>query len=714
MSYENHYGDPRATAFLLGGATVVAEALLVREAMAAMGGAETAWGVVMALWLAGMAAGARLGIRFGSRNLATWLPAAVLALAGLGVIVFRIAPAAIGAVPGEAVTTVSAVWLWILATVPAAVAGGMAFPILAAALGDSGGGRAYGFEALGALVGGVLLSIGLIHLGAAGAACAGLAAVAAGVAWQRRSAAAVILAVAAFALAFPAGGVLARAEWRWSGRPGVLRSWLETRFQEIAISDGVPMSVYGNGRLLASYPDPWSVAPRAHLLMLLHPAPHHVFAVGCAIDGSVETMALHPVDDLTVVEEDPDLLGALPELYGAGMEAALARPNVNAVATDPLRAVTMRSDWDLVILLEGNPLTMRLNRTRTLEFLRSCRAHMSPEGVLVLRVAVPDTYIGGGGGRLLSVMASTVGKVFDQVVLIPGFDALIVAGGPEADLTLDPEILAERCDERRLEGPGLETQMIALLVDPDRSRTLTAGLPLDSPPNTIERPRAVLLANRLHEARTLPALLTISGVLEESSPVSAAAVFGAATFLVLAAAAFRRFAPTVAAATVGFCSMGWWLVLIAVWQSTRGSVYSEIGALTGIFMAGVAAGSLSANRWLRPEKMLPLVLIGGSVVSTAIAVGVAIAVPTVAVPTLLAAGGALTGAAFPGLALLGRGDTRRGAGAAFAADEAGAAAAAITLGVVVIPWAGLSSTAAGLAILELAAIPAVLRRRRRR
>ncbi|MDX2435607.1 MAG: hypothetical protein QNL88_01040 [Acidobacteriota bacterium] len=166
--------DPRLTAFFLGGATVVAQALLVREAMAALGGAEVAWGVVMALWLAGMAGGARLGIQFGSLRLAAWLPTIVLVLAGLGVVTLRLAPAVIGAAPGEAVTTGSAVWLWALAILPAAIAGGVAFPTLALALGASGGGRAYGFEALGALVGGVLLSIGLVHIGAAGAACLAL------------------------------------------------------------------------------------------------------------------------------------------------------------------------------------------------------------------------------------------------------------------------------------------------------------------------------------------------------------------------------------------------------------------------------------------------------------------------------------------------------------------------------------------------------------
>ena len=106
-----------------------------------------------------MAVGARCGARFGSPDLAAWLPMVVLGLAGLGVLTLRIAPAAIGAAPGEAVTTSSALWLWALAIVPAALAGGTAFPTLAGQLGSGGGGRAYGFEALGALTGGVLVAV---------------------------------------------------------------------------------------------------------------------------------------------------------------------------------------------------------------------------------------------------------------------------------------------------------------------------------------------------------------------------------------------------------------------------------------------------------------------------------------------------------------------------------------------------------------------------
>ncbi len=713
MSQSQPIADPRVTVLLLGFATVIAQALLVREAMAAMGGSEISWGVVMALWLAGMATGARCGARFGSHDLAASLPMVVLLLAGMGVIALRIAPAAIGAAPGEAIATGSALWLWALAIVPAALAGGIAFPVLAGELGSTGGGRAYGFEALGALTGGALLSFGLVHLGAATAACCGLGIVAAGAAWQRRSVAAAALAVAAFTLAVPAGGALARAEWSSSGRPGTLRSWLETRYQQITISDGPPTSVYGDGRLLASYPDPWAVLPRAHLVMLLHPAPRNVFALGCVVDGSVEAMVVHPVDRLTVVEEDPELLRALPGIYGPGMEAALHDPPVQAVAADPLRALAARDDWDLVVLLDGDPLTLRHNRTRTLEFLRSCSAHMRPDGVLVMRVGVSDTYLGGVGGRLLSVLASTVHEVFEQLSVIAGEDTLLVAGGPQAEVTLEPEDLVRRLAATATDPAEFPPEMIPLLVDRDRSKDLLSRLLLDSEVNTIRHPRAVLLAGGLHETRALPGLLPSVATLEGMDARPLAAALGVVIAILFAAAAAGRRAAGVTAAVVGFCSMGWWLLLIAAWQSTRGSVYSEIGALTAVFMAGLAFGSLAATRISSPERLVPAVLVAGSVLSGVLAAGCALFAPLMTIPPLLAVGGLLTGAVFPGLTRLGSQDLRRAAGVAFSADQAGAAAAALVVGILMIPWAGMTATSVGLGLLQLAAVPLVIATLRR-
>lgn len=700
--------DPRATVFLLGVATVVAQALLLREAMAAMGGSEMAWGTVMALWLLGMGLGSRVGTTIGSERLARSLPVVVLAVASLGVVLFRAAPALIGAASGETLTTASAAWLWIAAVVPTAVAGGLAFPILAGMLGPSGGGRAYAIEATGALAGGTVLSLVLMGFGTAVALCLTLALVSAATLWRRSRVFAALVVIAGTVLAPTAADSLARAGWSWSDNPGELHDWRETRLQRLEISSGPPTAIFADGRLVAAYPDPYEILPRAHLTMLLHPNPRRVFAVGCVADGSVEAMARHPVEQLVVVEEDPVLLRNLPEWYGSMVAAALSEPHVRAVTSDPLRAISESGPWDLVILRDGNPTTLRHNRTRTLEFLRRCRAHMSPDGILVMRVAVSDTYLGGAAGRLVATLATTLREIFPQLAALPGGELLLVAGGPEAQLDLSADRLTERLQRPGVESPELMPEMIPLLVDRERAIALSEWLGDAARVNTIRHPRAVMLAGGLHEARTKPALLGLVLAIEQRNAWPLAALLGMAALGLLAMSLIRRPPIATTAAAVGFSSMGWWLLLIATWQATRGSVYSEIGALTAAFMAGLAVGAGLACKWSYAARRLPLVLAAGAALSFLIAGGIAIRFPLAAVPLLLITGGALTGAAFPGLTTLTGRDSRRGAGLAFAADEAGAAAGALVVGIVAIPWAGLTATALGLAFLSLAAIPAVI------
>ena len=709
MTSSQRSADPRNTLFLLGVSTVVAQALLLREAMAAMGGSEMAWGAVMALWLFGMGLGSKVGATTGSERLARILPGVVLAIAGFGIVLFRASPALVGAASGETLTTASAIWLWTVAVTPTAFAGGLAFPILAGLLGELGGARAYAIEAAGALAGGILLSVILMGFGTTAAVCLTLAVVTAAAVWHRSRVIAFIVMVAGVLLAPIAADSLAQAGWIWSGNPGALHDWRETRLQRLEVSDGPPTALFADGRLVAFYPDPYETLPRAHLAMLLHPSPTAVFAVGCVADGSVEAMARHPVERLVVVEEDPVILRNLPDWYGVDVATALQKPHVRPVTSDPLRALSGSGPWDLVILRDGNPTTLRRNRTRTLEFLRRCRAHMKPDGILVMRVAVSDTYLGGAAGQLVATLATTLREVFPQLAALPGGEILLIAGGPDAQLDLDSDRLSERLRSRGLEGSELIPEMIPLFLDPERAATLRARLESEARLNTISHPRAVMLAGGLHEARSNPAVLSLFVGLERRGAWPLTIALGTAVLCLLAMSFWRRPPVFTTAATIGFCSMGWWLLLIATWQATRGSVYSEIGILTAIFMAGLAGGAGLACNWSRPARRLPLVLGAGAALSGLIAGGAAIHVPLAAVPMLLLAGGGLTGMAFPGLTTLSGLASRRSAGIAFAADEAGAAAGALVVGIIAIPWAGLTATAIGLAALGLAAIPAAVR-----
>ena len=690
----------------LGFVSAVAQAVLLREAMAALVGSEMAWGTVVGLWLAGMALGARIGTRWGSQPLARISIQGVLVTTAIGTLMLRATPALVGTTAGETVSTWGGAWVWVVAVLPSAVLGGLCFPILTPeAAGTDQAGAAYALEALGGLLGGLGFTFVLAPFGTAATLAVTLAASVAVALRRRPVVASAVLALGVVA-AWPSGEWLATVTWRWAGHPGQLEHWHETRHQRLELGAGPPWSLYANGAFQASYPDQWRVVPRAHLLALLHPRPNRVLLVGGLADGTVVPLLRHPIRSLDMVEEDPALAPLLSAWYDQALTDAMADPRVHVHATDPLRAVRHGGPWELILLLDSDPATLRRGRTRTVEFFRACQRSLTQDGVLVVGVGVNDTYLGGAAGDLLTTIAASLDAVFGRITAVPGESVLLLAG-PGLSETITPDGLGRRWEDRAVADPDFVPEMLSLLLEPQRQSTLNAALAQrQGSPHTVLRPRAILPATAVVEGRGgHPPLVRIARALANTPQwLLLLAVAG-----VVVSQQITR-SPAALAASVGFVSMGWWLTLLAVWQSTVGSVYTEVGALTAAFMAGAAAGALVARGRRVPNESLPWLLIAAAGISLAMATGVAWRWPRPVVPVLLLVGGALTGATFPLISARFEGATRHGAGRAWAGEEAGAAAAAMAIGIAVLPWAGIRPAALVLAVVAASAATASMRR----
>jgi hypothetical protein len=95
--------------------------------------------------------------------------------------------------------------------VPPALAGGLAFPILAGRSGSGGAGHGYGLEAGGALIGGLALSFALAPLGSAAALWLTAASVVLIGPWPRRHSVSIVLAVVLTGASVIGGELLAAA-----------------------------------------------------------------------------------------------------------------------------------------------------------------------------------------------------------------------------------------------------------------------------------------------------------------------------------------------------------------------------------------------------------------------------------------------------------------------------------------------------------------------
>jgi len=268
------------------------------------------------------------------------------------------------------------------------------------------------------------------------------------------------------------------------------------------------------------------------------------------------------------------------------------------------------SVYDIVVLDLPDATSSVLNRYYTLEFYRLLKASMCEGGVLAVRVSAGENIM---GTELINMGASvklTLGRVFAQLVLVPGEQSwFIVSDSPE----LTPEAATLRDRFASIEGAERIFPPDALLSVylPQRAEAaLERYSHADLPPE--------LLLNR--DSRPLTHLYSLLLAAKQSgAPVTRfvkhLAVAGPVVLLVpvlvfvllrllyvmgtTAAGARSGFDGAFLVFSLGAVGIGTVIVLMYLYQTYFGSLYLHIGAISSLFMAGLAAGAALSRRVLR-------------------------------------------------------------------------------------------------------------------
>jgi predicted membrane-bound spermidine synthase len=735
---------PWAALFAATGALALGvQIYLLRELLVALQGDEAAVGLGLGAWLAGIALGAvpgRLLGRVAPRGGAA-AAVALLAVAGWGgMLLGRVGRSALGVPVGELATLGPSLWLALAVFALPGVLVGAAFVALAAAAGTAMGGRAaigrlYVLEALGSLGGGLLASFVLVPhlpplrgLGLLIGAALGLATPAAWLGlirgrWLIPALAAAALAVALGPLAGRAEAATERLRFASLVQGLPLLDWDDTPYQHVTLGGGDVRSLFASGQYVSSFPDPTEDEGRAHRLMLLAERSTRVLALGGLETGTLRFCLQHPVAQLDLVALDRRAFELVARHLEPVDRVALDAPSVRVVFDDPRAFLARGADpYDLILSLQPDPATLLLARDTTVEFDRLVARRLGPQGVYVTRFSAGPNAQAGQTGLMGATLYRSLREVFAVVRATPGPDALFVAGQSPELVTLDPKVLGARWRARGIESEVFVPELLPLGWP--RERVATLGRELEQAAARVEpthddRPVSFLYAltvrQRIARSAWAPAL---DWAASHRAWVVAAALGPSllALALLLLVQARRRLgiAALHATAVTGACGMAWSLLLFFSFQTRVGALYSQLGALSAVFMLGLAAGGW----WIGRQGDGPAALRRAQLVTLGGALLLALALPALGWWTasrivlaavhalLLGVAGVATGVVLPSAAgaLLDAGAPTSGAASwVELADHAGAAVAALLAAVVVVPLLGLGRGAALLVALQVLA-----------
>ena len=426
--------------FVLGAAAMVGFAFFLLELVwyrmlgPILGGTVFTFGLILAVALAGIGAGAAVYSAFGQRRSATALG---FALSCLLEALFVVLPYALGdrlAIlagtlrPLGAVGFTGHLFSWALVTAivvfPAAFISGIQFPMLIALLGRGRRqigrqvGLAYAFNTAGSIAGALAGGFGLLSwLGAPGCwrlatyllLVTGVAALGLALSvriWSPTRLTAAAVALSAFLCAGAQGPT---AAWRHSGigagrqsalreagTPNQVRAWIqdqrrtilweqEGRESSVAVSVLNDLAFFINGKSDGSAKgDAPTVVSLATVGALLHPQPKSAMVVGLGTGTTAGWLAAVPsIEKVDVVELEP-AVKRVAKACAAVNKNLLQSAKLSLLIGDAREVLqTIRGRYDLIVSEPSNPFRAGIASLFTREFYTSAATRLRKHGIFV-------------------------------------------------------------------------------------------------------------------------------------------------------------------------------------------------------------------------------------------------------------------------------------------------------------------------------------------
>jgi predicted membrane-bound spermidine synthase len=383
-------------------------------------------------------------------------------------------------------------------------------------------------------------------------------------------------------------------------------------------------------------------------------------------------------------------------------------------------------------------VSLQINRYYSIEFFRQIDRILRTDGILSLKFAAEGAYLSPEEASLLAVIRNGCRRVFGHVTTVPG-DYVHILASPDLDVRTRTDRLAETMALRRLATSFVTQSTITDRLFPLRVAYLDSMMSRygEGVLNTDARPvsfshaislwathfrsgRVVAAMGRWFDLRKTIIVLVLVGI----GLVALHMRIGAVPPASLPAAS--------ALYSMGFTTMFTEILIILVFQTMSGYIYTRIAAIVAAFMLGMGlASSLTGRRFesrralrnlLLPHfglTLMPLVVIAGLGLARQLSGDLSHHVVDTAFVGMAFVTGGLGGSIFAAASGLLAG-TQPGApetGAlAYSLDLTGACVAGFMTGFLIIPSLGFDAAAYSVSLFSLAALAplAISRMARRR
>ncbi len=611
---------------------MIAQMILLRELLIVFSGNELSIGIILASWLILEAFGSFYIGKRAERSkhlLAVYAGMNILFSAALPAMVYitRILRIMLGLSIGEGIGILPILYSSFFILLPISVLHGALFTFgckvySAYSKPDASSvGRAYVYETLGTIIGGIVwtfLIIPYVHTMHA-AIWLSVAHLAIGVlvlAQYLRIGPKIERAAAGIAVVLLGAGVLTASggladvlhqrsiETQWA--PQNLVHYQNSRYSNISVTelegqytfflDGIP-------HMKTPIPDILFVEEFVHLPLMAHPNPERLLILSGGAGGVInEVLKHHSVQSVEYAELDPMILELVDRYSTSLTERELKDERVHITHSDGrLFLKTTQKTYDVLLVGIRELTDLQTNRFFTQEFFSLADKTLNADGILVFSIPGSLTYFSDELRSLNASVYHTVKEVFPHVRVIPGDEANLYLVSHAGDIMeMDVSLFAQRVLERDFTPDVLVPRHIQNKLHPGWAGWYEEFIEGKSHVlNSDFRPIGVYYSIAHWNALHTPALQGLFAWFGNLTLRSIAVPFAAGIALLIL---LRIKKPTIFGSgvpwtigTTGFAGMVFDLALIFAFQALYGYVFAWIGLLITCFMVGSACGAMAVT-----------------------------------------------------------------------------------------------------------------------
>jgi len=355
------------------------------------------------------------------------------------------------------------------------------------------------------------------------------------------------------------------------------------------------INIFQNGILSISSNNLISAEEFVHFSLLNNPEIENVILVGSGFSGSLKQIIKYPnIKNIYYLEKDPSII-TLGKKY---FKSILPRTKKIKFLTGDARFLInknfKKNSIDALLVNISDPYNAQLNRYYTLDFFKEVRNVLKKDGLFTITMKSSETYISNELNMLNSSIYHSVKKIFENTILIPGNNAIIVSSNNER-FVFDKNNLKNNFKLLNMKNKYVNNFYIDYRIDSVKIKWVNNRL------NNID----ILILNRdLNPVSYYYSIeLWVSSFhintkkffnfIQNNLNLKTLLIIFLFIFIIKQIF-FRKkidFTLYTNIMLIGFITMSYQIYLIHLFQILYGHIYGKIALLTAMNMAGMAAGS---------------------------------------------------------------------------------------------------------------------------